>query len=242
MHSTRKIWARPTSGINLSRSAEALAQNSASRVNAQVPRRCGVGTRRSCPGFVGRRKQRRRGAGEQVAAPQVAAPVRGSAWVNWSSRLQAGPRLPATLGELYRWAAMRAVVICCALLAFSTGCFLGDRMGTGKEVSVTIPMRVAKSSPSPTSPEVQEAVQIVAKLVVSYGLLRDTNIPPRKAQNAIAYFHDQYTHTYCTIYLNDDTLTTWLYEYGHHASPEFKRLGNQVRRELRSRYGFPRKD
>src|ERR1035437_7855592 len=104
MHAARKSWARASPGINLSRSAKALAHNSAVRVDAQVPWRCGVGIRRSCPVFVDGRAQQRRGAGEQVAAPQVAAPVRGHAWVAWPLRLQAGHRLPATLGELFHWA------------------------------------------------------------------------------------------------------------------------------------------
>ena len=72
MHAARNSWARATSGGNLSRSAEPPAHNSAARVDAQVAPRCGVGIRRSCPGFVDGIAQRREGAGEQVAAPQVA--------------------------------------------------------------------------------------------------------------------------------------------------------------------------
>ena len=94
MHAARKSWARSSSGGNLSRSAEALAHNGAARVDAQVPPRCGVGIRRSCPDFVDGITQRRGGAGEQVAAPQVAAPLPAYALVAWPTRLQAGHRLP----------------------------------------------------------------------------------------------------------------------------------------------------
>jgi hypothetical protein len=140
------------------------------------------------------------------------------------------------------WTAMKRIVLCCALLVCCGGCFLffGDRLGTGKDISVTIPSRPGKGSPSPNSPEVQEAVQVVANLVVPYGLLQDTNTAPR-GEHAIAHFHDQHSHTYCTMYLAGDTLTTFLFEYAQRASPEFKKLSSQVRKDLRSRYGFPRK-
>ena len=101
MHAAINSWARASSGINLSRSAKALAHNSAVRVDAQVPWRCGVGIRRSCPVFVDVMAQRRRGAGEQVAAPQVAAPFRDDALVPLTSCFPYGHRLPATLGELF---------------------------------------------------------------------------------------------------------------------------------------------
>lgn len=137
---------------------------------------------------------------------------------------------------------MKGIVLCCALLVCCGGCFLffGDRLGTGRDVTVTIPSHTGTGRPSPNSPEVQEAVQIVAGLVVPYGLLQDTNTAPR-GQQAIAHFQDPYARSYCTVYLTGDTLTAFLFEYGKGASPEFKKLSSRVRKELRSRYGFPRK-
>ena len=82
---------------------------------------------------------------------------------------------------------------------------------------------------------------MIAKVVVPYGLIRDTNAANGRA--VIAAFHDEFRHSGCTVYLSGDTLTASLFKYGHGpASQQFKEMNSQVRKVLRHRYGFPRKD
>jgi len=139
------------------------------------------------------------------------------------------------------FSAMRAILVFSLALTLCAGCFFGDKVGTGKSVPVNIPSGRKAAALSADSPEVQEAVQLVSDLVVPYGLLRDTNAPPNDA-TVIAYFHDQYSQSWCRVQFDGDTLTTTLFEYGRgRASSGFRELSSQLRKELRKRYGFPKK-
>jgi hypothetical protein len=138
---------------------------------------------------------------------------------------------------------MRALLISLALLVCSSGCFLffGDKVATVKGTSVSLRSKPPKEPLAASAPEVQEAVGMIAHVVVPYGLLRDTNTASDKG--VVATFHDEFRHSGCTVHVSGDTLTASLFEYGHgSASQQFKEMSSQVRKVLRRRYGFPRKD
>src|SRR5947207_1984430 len=109
--------------------------------------------------------------------------------------------------------AMKTIVLHCVVLVFCGGCFFGDKVGTAKSVSVNIPSRNKGTKLSADSREVQEAVHMISELVVPYGLLRDTNAQTDHKAD-IAYFHDQYSRSWCRVRLEGDTLTTSLFEFG----------------------------
>jgi len=95
------IWTKPASGVSLSRSARELriTAHRALMRNSRALR-----PRASAANVRLRRGSTRagEGAGEQVAAPQVAVPFRDHALVPLTSCFPFEHRLPATLGELFR--------------------------------------------------------------------------------------------------------------------------------------------
>jgi hypothetical protein len=101
MEEELKIWTKSASGSSLSRSVRDL------RITTRrVLMRKSRTLREDASAAVVRLRRGRTGAarsaGEQVAAPQVAAPLRDHALVSLTCCFPSEHRLPATLGELFR--------------------------------------------------------------------------------------------------------------------------------------------
>jgi hypothetical protein len=103
MDKENEFWTESASGSSLSRSKRELRITTLG-VLMRNSRSLREDASAALVRLRGGRTGAARSAGEQVAAPQVAAPVRNPALVPLTPCLASKHRLPATLGELFRWA------------------------------------------------------------------------------------------------------------------------------------------
>ena len=140
------------------------------------------------------------------------------------------------VADVHRWAAMKPTLLFCTLVLALTGCSVfGDRVGSGRAVS----LQFAKSAGLTVgSPEIQEAVQIADTVLAPQGLTRAVTSLAPDANGMIAYYH--YTPERpesCGIFLKNDRLNVVFRErYARGSSKEVKRMSTELADKFRNHY------
>ena len=143
----------------------------------------------------------------------------------------------------------KITALCCVLLLFLTGCYLGDRI-TSQTVSLNFPAAQGqdKVSLAVSDSQVQEALKLIDNVLVSDGFVRDPN-PPGANNSSLIASYSKYSGTGPrpiggpSVYFRCDSLDVRVVQGGHMNAPvssATKEICNSLRKELSNRFGAQR--
>lgn len=131
------------------------------------------------------------------------------------------------------------IAVTCCFLSVLAGCFLGDR-GVAKIVSLNLPPSAgkAKVSISANDSQVQEALQVIDRVLGSNGLSR-IEVPQPSSDGTLFRYEDP-TKRGCSVSLANQQLTIVFFEFGQRKpSDRVKKISSELQKELSNRYGAP---
>jgi len=125
------------------------------------------------------------------------------------------------------------------LLLFLTGCFLGDRSAV-RIVSLRPAAHPETSGTAIPDAEIEEALKIIEKVLVSAGLREIPTPPGGHSDSALRHYQGPPTRG-CSVSMHDQRLIVLFLEFKERQSSEpVKRLCGSLEKELGRRFGSQR--